>query len=136
MSARTDVDIAAFLAASPQSLGTIKTANMPDSPDEVGCVYETGGAPPDGGFGVAGVQFANPSVQVVFRGAPMDYATPRGKAQTAYLALKAVRPGVLSGVTGSGTYLTIDPQQQPLELRRDDAQRVYVGFNVLIKREP
>ena len=131
-------DVGAFLAAAPQSLGTVGTdlflGTMPSDPNACGAVYETGGLAPEGGFGVLGVQYETPGVQVVFRGDPHDYAGPRAKAETAYRSLAAVQPGTIVG--GSAQYLTVHPQQSPFLMRRDENQRVYIACNFLCQKEP
>jgi len=127
-------EIAAFLAASPQSLGVVGidliVGKLPNDPDACGAVYEYGGVPPDLGFGAPGIQFETPAVQIVFRGAPHDYAGPRAKAETAYRALAAVEVRLLSGTF----YRWIHPQQAPFLLARDDAERVVIACNFLLEK--
>ncbi len=127
-------EINALLAT--EGLGTVGTdlfsGYMPDKPDACGCVYEYGGERAELGFGVAGVQFENPSVQVVFRGAPQDYAGPRAAAETAYRALAEVQATTLS----STRYLIVHPKQSPFEMKRDEAERVYIACNFDVRKEP
>jgi hypothetical protein len=127
-------EIAAQLAT--LGLGTVGTTihigMMPETPDVCCAVYEYGGPPSDLGFGVSGVQHETPGVQVVFRGSPGDYATPRTSAGTAHNGLAAVQGTTLSGTA----YLTIRPVQSPFPLKRDANDRVYIACNYLANKEP
>jgi hypothetical protein len=128
-------EIGTFLAAQ-SGLGALGTTlflgAMPASPDVCGALYEYGGLAPSNGFGVVGVQYEFPAVQVVFRGTKQDYATTRAKAETAYRALAGVQPDTLL----SGTrYLQIRPQQAPFLMRRDDDDRVYFAANYVCEKE-
>ena len=77
-------EIAAYLALQP-GLGAvgayIRVGFMPDTPNSLLTVYEYGGAPPEGGLGVTGIQYEWPGVQIVCRGEPNDYAGPRAKIE-------------------------------------------------------
>lgn len=127
-------EIAAHLVA--QGLGTLNTdlfiGKLPNDPAACGAVFEYGGPPPEMGFGAAGVKHETPGVQVVFRGAPHDYAGPRTKAETAYRALAAVEAQPLSGTF----YHWIHPQHSPFLHERDDAERVLIAANYLCEKEP
>lgn len=127
-------EIAAHLAA--EGLGTLNVdlfiGKLPNDPDACGVVYETGGIPPEYGFGAAGVKHETPAIQVVFRGALGDYAGPRAKAESAYRALAAVEAQALSGTF----YHWIHPQQSPFLLNRDQPERVLIAFNCLCEKEP
>lgn len=127
-------EIAAHLVA--QGLGVLGTdlfiGKLPNDPDACGVVYETGGLAPEMGFGAAGVKHETPAIQVVFRGAPGDYAGPRAKAESAYRALAAVEAQALSGTF----FHFVHPQQSPFLLNRDQAERVLLAFNALCEKEP
>jgi len=116
------------------TLGTLTIGIMPASPDALGCLQEYGGQSPEKGFGVTGIKYEKPAVQLLFRGAPYDYAGPRAKAEIAFQALAAVQPGALcTGVTTE--YLTIDPQQSPHPVApMDSNNRHYIGVNFYIKK--
>jgi len=126
-----------------QGLGTLGSTlfkgHMPDTPSAVGCVYETGGSPPDLGFGSTAVRVENPNVQVIFRGEPWDYDNPRNKAQQAFAAMAAIKaPSVLQdpdAATGS-IYLLVIPLQQPVPLSRDGKNRYLFSCNYAIMKEP
>lgn len=130
-------EIAAKLAT--LGVGTVGTSihkgMMPETPNVCTAVYEYGGAPPEFGFGAAGLDRETPAVQIVCRGEPQDYATPRATAETAYAGLAAVECATLSGGGTSALYLTIHPQQSPFLLKRDANERVYVCFNCLCEKE-
>ncbi len=114
---------------------TIHKGMMPETPDACCAVYEYGGMAPDLGFGTAGIHLETPAVQVMFRGAPGDYATPRASAATAYNGLASVEATTLIGGGTSAFYHTVHPQQAPFLMQRDKNDRVYIGFNVLCEKE-
>ena len=128
----TPFEIKAFLDALG-TLGTIVVGFAPASPDAVGIVREYGGGAPDGQFGVAGIKYEHPSIQVEFRGAPFDYAGPRAKAEIAWRALAAVQPGTFA--PSASTYLRIRPVQSPLPLAMDDNQRHRIICNFWVEKE-
>ncbi len=127
-------EIATYLAAN--GVGVVATSifvgRMPDAPDACCTLYEPPGLAPNHGFGVAGIQFETPSVQVVCRGVPDDYATPRALAATAWNALSEVQGEALSGTN----YNMITPRQSPFEMKRDERGRVHIAFNALCEKEP
>ena len=117
-------------------LGTIVSGSMPATPHAIGVLREYGGLAPDGRFGVTGVGYERPSVQLIFRGEPFDYSGPRTKAEIAWRALAAIIPGALgSGV--STEYLTVYPQQSPFSIAPMDVNsRYYIGCNFYITKVP
>lgn len=129
------LEIVDFLAS--EGLGTagvdLFENFLPNDPDAAGVVKESGGSGPDMGFGSVGVQFENPTVQIIFRGAPEDYAGPRAKAQTAFNSMASISaPQSL----GSTKYLLVIPLQQPFPLGgRDESKRWNIACNYLIKKE-
>lgn len=117
------------------TLGTIKIGNMPESPDAVGILYEYGGLSPDGQFGVAGIKYEKPSVQLVFRGIPNDYVGPRNKSEIAWRFLASVQPGPL-GAGINTPYLRIWPIQSPFDLNPMDANlRTLIACNFYVHKE-
>lgn len=125
------VELKAFLDALG-TVGALSVGSMPASPDVMGAIYEYGGLAPEGAFGVAGIDVENQACQLVFRGAPDDYAGPRSRADIAWRALAAVQPGALS--PGAVVYRRIWPQQSPFLFNRDDNRRVSIAFNVYIAK--
>jgi len=127
-------EIAAFLEA--QGLGVLAVdlfaGTLPNDPPVCGSVQEYAGAPPEFGFGFAGVNFETAAVQVLFRGEPHDYRGPRVKAEAAYRALAAIAAQPLSGTF----YHHIHPQHSPFPLGRDDAERVMIVCSYLCEKEP
>ena len=118
------------------SLGTIVLGAMPGTPNSVGTVREYGGLAAERRFGITGIGYEHPAIQIIFRGEPFDYEGPRTKAETAWRALAAVVPGALgAGVTTE--YLTIDPQQSPFQIHPVDVNnRYYIGCNFYIMKVP
>lgn len=127
-------DVAAYLVA--KGLGTLNTdifeTFMPETPSVSIAVYETSGLASEKGFGVTGIQYEHPGIQIVFRGEPDDYAGPRTKAQTAHDELAKVQAGMSMGST---PYLWVDIQQAPFEMKRDGQRRVYIAFNIICEKE-
>lgn len=117
------------------TLGLLTIGNMPASPDIIGVIYEYGGRVPEGRFGVRGIGYERPAIQVVFRGVAGDYNGPRTKAEIAWKFLAAVLPGQIA--TGSAEYLTVKPQQSPFPTELPDANnRIKIGFNCYVTKEP
>lgn len=103
---------------------------LPETPDAITAVFETGGTSPEFGFGTPGLKYESPSIQIVCRGAIGDYETPRTRISLAYYGLPQ-----LQGVTvGSTYYHMIRPNQTPFVLRRDDNERVLIVFNAVCER--
>lgn len=126
-------EIADFLEDA--GVGTVGTSlykgQMPATPNVCGAVLDAGGLRPEYVMGSTGtISTERPKLQIRFRGEPGDYATPRGRAETAYRALAAVANQTIN----STRYLSITPVQPPFTLNRDQNNRFEVGFNVEIEK--
>jgi hypothetical protein len=110
---------------------TIFKGQMPATPDACIAVIETAGREPQHTFGSNGIAIEYPRVQVRFRGAAQDYATPAALAQTAYAAMAAVANQSLDGTL----YHSIDPIQPPFLLEKDAKNRLVIGFNAQLMKE-
>ena len=135
-------ELAAYLATQLSlTLSTdLFTNKMPETLDATGAVlaiYETGGAPSEFGFGVAGVQYEHPAIQVVARGVPDDFDTPRTLAENAYQALAEVQATTLVSSASSALYHLIRPLNPPQSIAPgpDEKRRVRWSFNVLVEKE-
>lgn len=104
---------------------------LPDTPDLATALYEYGGSFGNLGFGVPGLKYESPAVQLVTRGAPGDYTTPRARIEALYKQLPRVQGQVLSGAY----YLTIRPMQSPFPLEIDAANRKKFVVNFTIEKE-
>jgi hypothetical protein len=128
-------DIATILkTAGTTSDGTeVYTGFMPEKPDAVACIYETGGVAPYRSMrGTVGAVVAErPRIQVTVRGSALDYATPRTKLNTIYKMLENYGDTTVNGVR----YLWIAAVQSPFPIRRDDNTRVIVGMNFDVVKE-
>jgi hypothetical protein len=126
-------EVAAFVATacSLTVASTLFKGTLPATPDACGAVYEYGGLPPRHIFGATPIAEESPRLQLAFRGAKNDYATPRALAETAYRALAAASAQSLSGTR----YLTFEPLQPPFLLRRDENSRPIIGFSVQVTKE-
>jgi minor capsid protein len=89
------------------------------TPDLIAALVETPGFPSDSVHGDTAPSREHPVVQLLVRGAPYDYATPRQWAQQIWLALGAIHNTPLSGVL----YLSVHPMQSVFKLRNDDYAR-------------
>lgn len=127
------LDIKAFLDALG-TLGDVRIGTLPETPDIIGVIIEYGGQKPVGRFGVAGVGYERPALQLVFRGEKNDYAGPMARCRTAWMALAAVQPGEI--VDNSPVYLTITPQQSPFSLGQDKNMRYEIACNFYVEKEP
>lgn len=127
------LELTTYLAT--QGVGTVGTnlfaGFMPDTPHACGTLYEYGGAPPDLGFSYPGIQHENSAVQMVFRGNPTDYSSPRAKSETVYRLFTSMKPGLLTGTK----YLQIRANQSPFLMQRDGLQRVYIVCNYICLKE-
>jgi hypothetical protein len=127
-------ELAAYVAANVagHTLGTnFFKGLLPDTPDLATALYEYGGSPADLGFGTPGMKSENPSVQVVTRGAPGDYTTPRARIEAVYKQLARVQGQTLSGAY----YRIIRPMQSPFPLEIDAANRKKFVVNFTIEKE-
>jgi Bacteriophage minor capsid protein len=114
------------------TLGAIRVGILDATPDELCAINEYGGLTPIGKFGVQGVGQERPSLQIIFRGTPNDYATPMSRARIAYFALAAVQPGTLSGTI----YDQIIPIQPPFSLGKDTNNRYEISCNYYLIKDP
>ena len=123
-------EISAWLVT--QNIGvanvTIFEDFMPPTPNSCVTVIEYGGrsAPDVRVFGQAEIAREYPRVQILVRGEPDDYVTPRLKAQDAMRAMTRIMTTTLSSVN----YYTSTPIQSVFPLVRDDLRRYVFAFNV------
>ena len=104
---------------------------LPPDPDYCLALIERGGTAPDMGFGIAGIQFEHPSVQVIARGVKDDAQTPRTLIESAFTKLAEIKAEALSGTN----YLLVEPMQSPTDLTADENGRPRYSFNVAITKE-
>ena len=123
-------EISAWLVA--QGIGTANVTIfedfMPPTPNSCVTVIEYGGrsAPDVRVFGQAEIAREYPRVQILVRGEPDDYVTPRLKAQDAMRAMTRIMTTTLSSVN----YYTSTPIQSVFPLTRDEMRRYVFAFNV------
>lgn len=121
-------DIAQYLQAA--GIGTQATnlfyATMPDTPDDLVCIYEYAGSPP--AFDHTGLAWTNPGLQVVARS--KSYATARTKVEECFGLLKSVHNFSLNG----SQYLRIEANQSPFSIGPDPVgrHRLAVNFSVSV----
>ena len=88
-----DIETALSVAGLPGSGWALKKSYMPDSPDKVIVIYETGGFEPAQSPGL-GARY--PTFQAAVRGEKFGYAAAQTKLEAVYAALNN---GAVSGLT-------------------------------------
>lgn len=122
-------ELSAYLVA--QGIGTANVTVfedfMPPMPNSCVTLIEYGGRsdPNMRAFGQAEITREYPRVQVIVRGEPDDYVTPRLKAQDVLRALSRVMTVTLTGVE----YYTSTPMQSVFVLDRDELRRYTFAVN-------
>ena len=106
---------------------------LPDTPSAAVAVLETGGAAPDRQLGSEAALFEFPSIQILFRGNPNDYGTPRAQALVAWTKLLEINP---QDTLGGVAYQFVSPIQSPYEMGRDSKERVIISFNCSVQKDP
>lgn len=106
-------------------VGTIIVASMPESPDNIVAVYEHSGQSPDFTMGAGGIVFDYPMIQIISRGAPDIYQTPRAIADEIRNLLAAVTEVVVSGVN----FMRIEPVGNLNHLGQDAKRRNLISAN-------
>lgn len=106
---------------------------MPENPDQVVALYETGGLPPIHAFSpVPGAMVVErPRLQVVFRCQPYDYQAARLRANAAYLAIDGMGDRSINGVR----YLWAGAVSAPFPMGRDGVGRVLLACNFDVVKE-
>lgn len=106
---------------------------MLEQPDKAVCVYETGGMAPYRAMrGSPGQPVAErPRIQVVARGAQMDYTTPRLKVNDIYRLLEGFGDRSINGVR----YLWIGAVQSPFPMGKDNDNRPLIAVNFEVVKE-
>lgn len=129
-------EVADYLAT--LSLGSpapsIVKGQLPDAPATCIAVQEYPGAPSDFGFGVDGIQYEYPALQLLFRGEPNDYASPRALAKTVCQELAKVQAESIG--SPPVYYHFIKPQSPPFLLERDGQQRCVIALNAVCEKVP
>ena len=122
-------ELSAYLVT--QSIGTANVTIfedfLPPEPNSCIAICEYGGRSDKNirAFGDAELTREFPRVQVLVRGEPDDYVTPRVKAQDVMRALTRVMTTTLTGVA----YYTSTPLQTPFPLERDKLRRYVFAVN-------
>jgi len=128
-------EIADYLSTG--GIGTVGTTlfkgYMPELPDTVMAVYESGGRAPYRAMrGAAGQAVAErPRVQVVARAATYDYASARTAINDVVRRLDGAGDFTQNGVR----YLWVAATQSPFVMGRDDQGRVKIAVNFDVVKE-
>ena len=123
-------DIAIYLEGnSTLVLGVDLTlAFMPENPNTVTTIYETGGSGPLNAFSTGGGTrfYEQPGIQIITRST--SYETARNIQETVFTVLDGVNNQVVPS-TGTVHYGSIDAVQSPFPIGRDKNNRFKVGVN-------
>lgn len=126
----------AYLATVSPSLGPIVLDEMPDTPDEVIVLAGYNAGRSDLGFGVDGIKFEYPGMQVRVRGAAKAIREPKERAERARQACAKVQARMITGRGGPVRHLLWIPEGLfPLERDDGKGRRVF-AFNVIVQKDP
>ena len=110
--------------------------SLPESPDEVIALQETGAGPSVYVHEQASPSLERPTLQVLSRSE--SYESARTKAQSAYRMLsRLVNSSLPSSTTlaGSRRYLKVTPLQTPFSIGPDQNNRHRIVFNIQVLKE-
>ena len=112
--------------------GDIFKALAPQSPNSALMLFEYPGLPSyktmQGGVGGAIAEL--PRVQIVCRGIPQDYNTPRTNAKAVHNKLDGLGQKTMTGIE----YLWIEALSPPFLLERDENERVWIACNYQVTK--
>ena len=116
-----------------KSTGTLQLSIMTDSmPNTVVSLFETGGSPSAQAFSTgagAAIVYEQPSLQALSRST--SYVTARENAGRVYDILDGLSNTTMTSVR----YLSVDADQAPFSIGRDDNERHLVSVNFSIKKQ-
>lgn len=118
-----------------QGTSLFKSIIHPQAQDTSTFIFETQGITPTRVFGSSTPAFENPGVQIIDRSS--DYQIARVAAELNYKILQGQANVTLlpaAGTTGT-KYLTLEPQQSPFSIGRDDNDRHQISCNFLVMKE-
>ena len=112
--------------------GTMTLGYMPDHPDSMVTIYENSGQSPQFTLGSGGIAIDMPMVQVLVRGAPDDYVTPRDKIDAIRSLLATVLEITVTGVN----IMRLTPMGNINALGVDSKRRFTfsVNFSCLVRK--
>lgn len=124
------IDIADILVLSSSATGLTKgvdlfVGRMPNTPDAVTTVYDTGGQSPQSGY-----VYLIPTVQIKVRGAKMGYIVPYSLAED----IRDILHGFHNRIINSTKYLSIYAMGDIHNLGDDENDRPVFSINFLIHR--
>ena len=128
-------DIATYLEAQSTRLTVgvnLTKSFMPDTPDTVTTLYETGGLFPLHAFSTGGGTriYERPGLQVLSRST--DYEVARAVLEDVFVILDGLANTTLPTATGVA-YAAVDAVQSPFEIGRDsnDREKLSVNFTIM-----
>lgn len=124
-----------YFAALNPSVGPMSLGSLPNEPHAIIALREYSAGSPDLGFGAPrGVKFEYAGLQILVRGEPQDYDTPRTLIERLYLAGALVQAKTL-GTPGTRHLIWL-PQQSPFVLERDPRNRWVMAVNFIVQKDP
>lgn len=104
----------------------------PEEPHVALAVFAYAGAPSVGGFGVAGIAFEYPGIQIQARGARDDHDAPELLCNQAWRKVAEIQGMTL----GSTYYLMARSVQSPAKLLTDDKGRHVFAASFNVEKRP
>lgn len=115
----------------------VRVGFAPDDVDECIVIRETPGPGAELGFGVPGIQYEHPVVQVEARGNPNEYEDARREIEYVFQDFPKVQAMTLTDTDGeSGFYHTITPRNAPFLMYLDENRRPVIGCLFDVHKEP
>lgn len=109
---------------------------MPQSPDSMIAVYNSGGPAGTLGFGSSELLVDRPTIQIRVRGTPEDSRTPHLLALAIHDMLGRLQAVTLNdGISEQSFYHSLTPVQEPFIFDRDESKRVIYLFNLAIEKD-
>lgn len=118
-------DIKTLIPSGAAAEADVFRGEMPDSPDNLVCIFQTGGVNPSHSFDAR--QFEEPLFQIMIRNTSYDIAFTKAEA------IKDALEGQTELVIGGNTYLSIFMQGDILSLGKDTADRTKLSINFKTK---
>lgn len=121
-------DMKTLIPSGAAASAAVFRGDMPDTPDNLVCLFQTGGGDPSHSFSAR--EFEEPSFQVMIRNKSFDTAISKAEA------VKDALDGQTDLTINGNTYLSIFLQGDILPLGKDakNRQAVSINFRAKVKR--
>lgn len=119
-----------FVEAAGVATGTeLYLGSMPDTPDDLLCIYVYPGNAPEYVQELETPKYEKPQIQVVARA--IAYVDAEHRIEAAWSLLSAIHNQTLNGTY----YRSVRPNGSPALLRRDTNDRILLFFNASVDKE-